>query len=238
MDEPGRQEAKIVGTALAGFRTKKFDSITALAEAVGCDISYISKVEKGQQSPTPELLERIMEALEIPAPQRPRLHKLNVLARAKPEARDLIRQLERDISTLKAARAKPGAVKFGDVMIVPCGGRAAADSTGGTIVEFDHTGDPLEIPGGITYVEVVGGSMEPMARHGQKVFIDAESRTAKEGDLVVVETTGGQTYFKRFYADNDHVMLASFNPLNHQRPIRLSRDEIKEMRVVVGVWFG
>lgn len=207
---------------------------TQLAQAMSVTLTTIGRWLDGKKPPPIKRLEEMIEILRIDDEDAEALRTLNFRARVNPEGLELERRALRFSGKRKQTAES---VAAGD-LFVRCGGRAAADDSGRTIVDFDHTGESLKISKGIAYVEVVGSSMEPIALDGQKVFVDDMSRSAKAGDLVVVETVDGETYLKRFFEDGKDVLLTSCNPLNHQRPIRLLSAEIRTLRVVIGVWFG
>lgn len=49
------------------YREQKGYKKGKLCELVGCDISYIGKIERGQKCPNLKMIFKLAEALEIPA---------------------------------------------------------------------------------------------------------------------------------------------------------------------------
>ena len=125
----------------------------------------------------------------------------------------------------------------GDIEL-PGVGRAAADSSNGRTVEFDHETPPVRIPRHTAAVEVRGHSLNPVAWEGQHVLVDTrEGQDLSDNDLVVVETRDGRTYARRLHTDDGHITLCPVNPALKGQWVTLDRDEIKRAHRIVGVWF-
>ena len=78
-------------------------------------------------------------------------------------------------------------------------------------------------------LRIVGDSMEPLYREGDRIIVDREATEVRKGDRVVVRTTGGETLAKEIGALTAQVVtLASVNPAYGTRT--LARNEI--------VWMG
>lgn len=78
-------------------------------------------------------------------------------------------------------------------------------------------------------LRIVGDSMDPLYREGDRIIVDREAREVRKGDRVVVRTTGGETLAKEIGALTAQVVtLASVNPAYGTRT--LARNEI--------VWMG
>ncbi|MDP1911848.1 helix-turn-helix transcriptional regulator [Brevundimonas sp.] len=78
-------------------------------------------------------------------------------------------------------------------------------------------------------LRIVGDSMAPLYREGDRVIVDRDATEARKGDRVVVRTTGGETLAKEVAALTAKVVtLASVNPA--YEPRTLGRKEI--------VWMG
>jgi phage repressor protein C with HTH and peptisase S24 domain len=78
-------------------------------------------------------------------------------------------------------------------------------------------------------LRIVGDSMAPLYREGDRVIVDREASEVRKGDRVVVRTTGGETLAKEVAAlTAKAVTLASVNPAYEART--LPRCEI--------VWMG
>jgi len=123
------------------------------------------------------------------------------------------------------------------LMIFPVVGRAAADDSGGTLVEFEHERKWLRHQKPIGCVEVHGDSLAPLAFHGQHVFIDLTDRTIENGCIVALETTDGRTFVKRWFRRDRVIVLESINPVDPQPPVLLKEKDIRQAYVVIGVWF-
>jgi transcriptional regulator with XRE-family HTH domain len=65
-------------------------SQSKLAEKVDSATAYIGKIETGQQFPSPEMLERLAQALEIDSPELFSMEPMQMAA---------VRKLRKDIST-------------------------------------------------------------------------------------------------------------------------------------------
>ena len=78
-------------------------------------------------------------------------------------------------------------------------------------------------------LRIVGDSMDPLYREGDRIIVDREATEVRKGDRVVVRTTGGETLAKEIGALTAQVVtLASVNPAYGTRT--LARNEI--------VWMG
>jgi phage repressor protein C with HTH and peptisase S24 domain len=78
-------------------------------------------------------------------------------------------------------------------------------------------------------LSIVGDSMAPLYREGDRVIVDREATEVRKGDRVVVRTTGGETLAKEVAAlTAKTVTLASVNPAYEAR--NLARGDI--------VWMG
>lgn len=104
---------------------------------------------------------------------------------------------------------------------------------------FDDAGLPVgdgweqtELPrpaDSLLSLRIVGDSMSPLYREGDRVIVDREASDVRKGDRVVVRTAGGETLAKEVAALNARtVTLASINPA--YAPRALPRSEI--------VWMG
>jgi len=184
-------------------------------EKIGVKRDTVVKYLRGVgRPPTADVLRRIVEATDC-------------------EARWLLTGEGRPFPQQTVSQESPG-----EIIQIPLAGRAAADDSGGTYVEFEHEGEPLGLPAHTFHVQVQGNSMAPLARDGQSVFVDCGDRLPRDGEFVVVQTSNGRTYFKRYFDEGEDVYLVSFNPVDQQKPIRLSKGQLERVCVVVGVWFG
>ncbi len=115
-----------------------------------------------------------------------------------------------------AALARDGAER---PMTVPMLGMAQAGQDG----FFDDAGLPVgdgweqtELPrprDSLLSLSIIGDSMAPLYREGDKVIVDREATEVRRGDRVVVRTTGGETLAKEVAAlTAKAVTLASVNP--------------------------
>ena len=78
-------------------------------------------------------------------------------------------------------------------------------------------------------LRIVGDSMDPLYREGDRIIVDREATEVRKGDRVVVRTTGGETLAKEIGALTAQVVtLASVHPAYGTRT--LARNEI--------VWMG
>ncbi|WP_298096951.1 helix-turn-helix transcriptional regulator [Brevundimonas sp.] len=78
-------------------------------------------------------------------------------------------------------------------------------------------------------LRIVGDSMDPLYREGDRIIVDREATEVRKGDRVVVRTTGGETLAKEIGALTAQVVtLTSVNPAYDART--LARNEI--------VWMG
>ncbi len=120
-------------------------------------------------------------------------------------------------------------------MTVPMLGMAQAGQDG----FFDDAGLPVgdgweqtDLPrpkDSLLSLSIVGDSMAPLYREGDRVIVDREATNVRKGDRVVVRTTGGETLAKEVAGlTAQAVELASVNPAYPTR--NLGRSEI--------VWMG
>lgn len=78
-------------------------------------------------------------------------------------------------------------------------------------------------------LRIVGDSMAPLYREGDRIIVDRETTEVRKGDRVVVRTTGGETLAKEIAALTARaVTLASVNPAYEARIV--ARKDI--------VWMG
>jgi len=91
--------------------------------------------------------------------RQPKEWQLNLIAEAlgvRPsQARPV--SLDGEQVTPRASQSETGGIR------IPMAGRAAADTSGGTRVEFDHEGDALELPERLGHVEIRGDSLRERA---------------------------------------------------------------------------
>lgn len=118
---------------------------------------------------------------------------------------------------------------------VPMLGMAQAGQDG----FFDDAGLPVgdgweqtELPRSresLLSLRIVGDSMSPLYREGDRVIVDREAQEVRKGDRVVVRTVGGETLAKEVAAiTKGTVTLASINPAYAPRTV--TRSDI--------VWMG
>lgn len=97
--------------------------------------------------------------------------------------------------------------------------------------------DPVEFREDVRAARVVGDSMEPVARDGQRVLYSLEAKI-RHGDLVIVKPPNSyRRLFKRFHkAPEGHAL---FESLNHNRePLFYKMEELEgRMWKVIGVIF-
>ena len=131
-----------------------------------------------------------------------------------------------------AARARDGVER---AAAIPLLGMAQAGQDG----YFDDAGLPVgdgweqtDLPrpkDSLLSLRIVGDSMDPLYREGDRIIVDREATEVRKGDRVVVRTTGGETLAKEIGALTAQVVtLASVNPAYGART--LARNEI--------VWMG
>jgi len=131
-----------------------------------------------------------------------------------------------------AALARDGAER---AAAVPLLGMAQAGQDG----YFDDAGLPVgdgweqtDLPrpkDSLLSLRIVGDSMDPLYREGDRIIVDREATEVRKGDRVVVRTTGGETLAKEIGALTTQVVtLTSVNPAYNPRT--LARNEI--------VWMG
>ena len=83
-------------------------------------------------------------------------------------------------------------------------------------------------------LRIVGDSMAPLYREGDRVIVDREATEVRKGDRVVVRTTGGETLAKEVAAlTAKSVALASVNPAYEGR--NLARRDILWMGRILWV---
>jgi phage repressor protein C with HTH and peptisase S24 domain len=83
-------------------------------------------------------------------------------------------------------------------------------------------------------LRIVGDSMAPLYREGDRVIVDREATDVRKGDRVVVRTTGGETLAKEVGSLTARsVNLASINPAYEART--LDRTEIVWMSRILWV---
>jgi len=91
-------------------------------------------------------------------------------------------------------------------------------------------------------IDVVGDSLDPIARNGQKVLVDqplTNPSSCREGELAVVEFTDEAmgSLIKRVFPGKDRWTLVSPNPVDCLSPMIVPSKTIRTVWVVRGVLF-
>jgi len=126
---------------------------------------------------------------------------------------------------------------YSEPPVLPLVGRAAADRSQGSLTEFEHPNELYPLTRARALVEIVDDCLAPIALAGQHVIVDGPQRTARSGDLVVLETTDGHTYAKRLHITEDSYILTSVNYLAWEPPVIVKKEKTREVRVITGVYF-
>jgi phage repressor protein C with HTH and peptisase S24 domain len=111
----------------------------------------------------------------------------------------------------------------------------------GVVTELASYSEPVSprtksLPGE-TAVLVQDGSMDPLIRPGQWVLLAPQARQAKDGELVLVRTTAGDAYVRRYRIEGERVVLEHLNQDRRFRTVVLAKSDIASALVVVGVVF-
>lgn len=124
----------------------------------------------------------------------------------------------------------------GEVVVT---GMAGADTTNGSrVMEPNDLAERYRPPEIMQIIRVSGHSMDPIARDGQYVEVAPDTRTPRDGDIVVAMTrTRGMLLKKFFRGSGARIILQSVNPLSDSAPIEIEEREIRTIRVVVAVRF-
>ncbi len=121
--------------------------------------------------------------------------------------------------------------------LIACTTRVSGDPDTKIEWEEEIPDDPVHFRKDVRAARVVGNSMDPIARDGQRVLYSLEAKI-RDGDLVIVRPPHSyRRMFKRFHkAPDEH---AVFESLNHNRPPLFYKMEELEGRMwkVVGVVF-
>ncbi|MFC7330768.1 helix-turn-helix domain-containing protein [Marinactinospora rubrisoli] len=64
---PSTDDIRVDGARLAHLRKRRRWSLAHLGQQVGRSPGYLSRIENGKRDPSWELVERLAEALEVPA---------------------------------------------------------------------------------------------------------------------------------------------------------------------------
>lgn len=111
----------------------------------------------------------------------------------------------------------------------------------GTVTEQASYAEPMSvrfksIPGeGVVLVQ--DGSMDPLIRAGQWAMLAPVTRIPRDGEIALVKTHDGEAYVRRYRLQDGSVILEHINPDRRYRTVVLSRSDVQEARVVVGVVF-
>jgi phage repressor protein C with HTH and peptisase S24 domain len=219
-----------------------------LAEAVGLDVSYISRMESGKRRVSLENLAPIATALKVSVkdlvPDEPVLsNEEHVMMDA------LLRQPPpsglRESSSVNMSEAEhlPQLPNFGGPRDIPEYGAAAGGSRGKADFRFNgQVVDMAPRPPGIANkkdvycVRVVGDSMEPKYEEGERLYLDPHRRPAIM-DYVVIELKSqeegepGDAFIKRFVRKTPtKYIVQQFNPL---KELEFDIDEVKNMHRVI-----
>jgi energy-coupling factor transporter ATP-binding protein EcfA2 len=113
---------------------------------------------------------------------------------------------------------------------------AAAAKSGPWSVEFSDDSGVVRLAAG-SAVQVVGDSLEPVARHGQWVLLAQEGAMINDGDLVAVSDTDDAKYLRRVWSDNRDWHLQVINPVRPAPTITI-RKRNASIRKVIGVIYS
>jgi SOS-response transcriptional repressor LexA len=114
-------------------------------------------------------------------------------------------------------------------------GRAAAASFGIGMIWEEH--------GSISFVGVPvaiakSNVLAPIARLGNLLLLDPNGDGAKDGDLVVAETAGGNRYLRRYWKAANFVNLEAVNPVEPLGPILVDFLGLRVRRVIGVLYDG
>lgn len=115
--------------------------------------------------------------------------------------------------------------------------RPVAEISG--VVSLPELSD-VALPPGTSFLRVPGSALEPFARDGQRVFLLPANESPVNGDKVAIWTTERppRILFRYFgvWADNN---LYTY-PINQSEGgmVPIPRENIKAIRVIVGIWYG
>lgn len=132
------------------------------------------------------------------------------------------------VSTMPTHHASAGFPTMAWVGQVTAGGGYADPS------QDDDDWLPVVLKPNWRLVRVQGTSAMPVLLPGQAAIVD-DTVPVRDGRLVVVQTTDGRAYLKRWNTVGEHVVLAGLNGGNESTVLRL--DQIAKVAVVVGTLY-
>ena len=207
-----------IGLRLAYLRKRAGLTQTEVAEKLGLGCESVSKIERGTAGVSVQRAEALAQILDS-SPEWILWGKVVQYTGNEPV---------REVGPIYSV---------GEAWALPIIGRVLGDDTGGRLVDVEHALGTMNVSRDACLAQVLGGSLAPVARPGQHLLLDSAERSARDGDLVVVETHDGRVLGKRFHEDDTGYVLAAVNPVDTQMPIRLSPADVKSIRVVIGVLF-
>lgn len=201
---------------------------TELGERLGASGSYAAKLCKGQRVPSDEKLEKLIELADEDTARD--LRELHPHARLQDRLPD---EYERIVGALRegASEIELGQSAQREVIVI---GRVQRQCAAVRVVKARKS--TVEMPSGMTAVKVSSSDMEPLAPAGSLLLL--ADREAADGDLVVVQASGGRSFVRRAFNRDGALVLAPAVPADREPPVQLAPEEVESLHVVVGLWFG
>lgn len=218
-----------IGTTIRKLRKDRHLTLNQLAALIGSDVGNLSRLERGQQGYSAQIVEKIASALGVPpaalfVDEIPNASMLYVLA-GSPKEREFDENVSpapvgvRPIPVISAVQA--GALKDMDSPYPPGAGYA---------VEYTDQ----DLSRWAFGLDVEGLSMTPMFQPGDRIIVDPEL-APNPGDFVVARNGSDQATFKKYRPrgiDSKGEMIFELVPLNEDYP---SLRSDTEHLIVIGV---
>lgn len=194
------------------LRLAKSLSQEQLAEKIGLTKQAISQYERGERSPSMEVLEALCDFFNVSS--------------------DFL--LGFDSVTLRfVGKNEIDKLESKSSVRIPVLGRVAAGVPIDAIedvLDWEEIPEAMAATGEFFGLKIKGDSMQPRIAEGDVVIVRSQP-DAESGDVVIVQVNGDHATCKRIIKHNTGISLVSFNPV--YPPIVYTNEEIKSLPVTI-----
>ena len=194
------------------LRLAKSLSQEQLAEKIGLTKQAISQYERGERSPSMEVLEALCDFFNVSS--------------------DFL--LGFDSVTLRfVGKNEIDKLESKSSVRIPVLGRVAAGVPIDAIedvLDWEEIPEAMAATGEFFGLKIKGDSMQPRIADGDVVIVRSQP-DAESGDVVIVQVNGDHATCKRIIKHNTGISLVSFNPV--YPPIVYTNEEIKSLPVTI-----
>lgn len=194
------------------LRLAKSLSQEQLAEKIGLTKQAISQYERGERSPSMDVLEALCDFFNVSS--------------------DYL--LGFDTVTLRfVGKNEIDKLESKSSVRIPVLGRVAAGvpiDAIEDILDWEEIPEAMAATGEFFGLRIKGDSMQPRIAEGDVVIVRSQP-DAESGDVVIVQVNGDTATCKRLMKHETGISLISFNPL--YAPINFTNEEIESLPVVI-----